>query len=821
MIRKVKQKVMATMLCASMVILACGAPKAIWGADPEVFTVETLNNHWVKSEVRAWLNGLDKSSGTLPIDGSGGGETYTNGLGESSDSFLKCFTDEELELFEAKEVTTNKFPQLTQESCTTYTTTDRFWLPSGNYNNDQVISAAPGYDLSSNSAYAANVNVTSANSWKNLVSAPAWASGTAWLRSPYCNDGFHALYSYRGSYVNYNNVGFSRAACACAYLPLNSVLFTSAVAASAATAAENFEAGKILQLDVPACDKLGQKVEDAVPSWGMYLKLKDDRDDALSLQGDENTPIEISSDFTTVTFKSNEAMKQGAYLCLQAFKGWSDTTGNNVDNAKKGDNVYYGVQQIADSTTTEVTFNLNNYASELTNSALMVWLEEPIRGTLSFASSPISYRIDKTGTVTKLTGSINNPRVFAMAEDLQPSLGTFSSAAQLTSGDIRVGNGATWQKLYIGEVTDGKPIEWWIAGRDDGNNAGLTLYQASANTVTHAFNGWSPELSFADGVELSEEALDKFSKDDFALSYYGTPLSDYASAESFFVEYSLDGKIWLKKSELTQNGNYYVRAKFAGESMDLKTLVRAQEPYYVLVYPSASAPADGTVHIEMAQPEPEPESEPESTTPSENGGSDETDKPDAITGAGEAESELLTLNATVNAAGQSINCILQDPNGALPEGTQLGVVYIEPGTPRWYELREQLDPTYEVENVAFFEITLYDKDGNKLPMPLSNKVRVLLQIPSGWDKADLEAALVRSGVDAEFEEELETIDGVEYLSFWTDHFSPYAMIDKLTPAEKAALKTGEAIGFYAVLDAILLAAAGALVLVLTRKRKSI
>ena len=180
-------------------------------------------------------------------------------------------------------------------------------------------------------------------------------------------------------------------------------------------------------------------------------------------------------------------------------------------------------------------------------------------------------------------------------------------------------------------------------------------------------------------------------------------------------------------------------------------------------------------------------------------------------------------------AGQSIKCILQDENNVLPGGTQLGVNYIEPGSDRYNELREQLDPTHGIENVAFFEITLYDSVGNKLPMPLSNNVRVLLQIPEGWDRTDLEAALVRSGADAEFDEDLATIDGVEYLSFWTDHFSPYAMIDKLTDAEKQelenttkkALKTGEAIGFYAVLDAILLAAAGALVLLLTKRRREV
>ena len=201
----------------------------------------------------------------------------------------------------------------------------------------------------------------------------------------------------------------------------------------------------------------------------------------------------------------------------------------------------------------------------------------------------------------------------------------------------------------------------------------------------------------------------------------------------------------------------------------------------------------------------------------------ETGNPEETTvfAATKAEDLFFSLGTTVEAAGQSINVIIQDWNKVLPEGTQLHVDVAEPGTERWEELKRQTDATYPIENIAFFEITLYDRDGKPLKMPLDANVRVLLQIPEGWDRADLEAVLVQAGADIEFDEDLANIDGVEYLSFWTNHFGPYAMIDKLTPAEKAALKTGEAIGFYAVLDAILLAAAGALVLLLTKKRREV
>ncbi len=58
-----------------------------------------------------------------------------------------------------------------------------------------------------------------------------------------------------------------------------------------------------------------------------------------------------------------------------------------------------------------------------------------------------------------------------------------------------------------------------------------------------------------------------------------------------------------------------------------------------------------------------------------------------------------------------------------------------------------------------------------------------MQIPDGWDKEDLEAVLIMTGADGEFEESVITIDGTDYLAFWTNHFSPYALIDVLTEKE--------------------------------------
>jgi hypothetical protein len=138
----------------------------------------------------------------------------------------------------------------------------------------------------------------------------------------------------------------------------------------------------------------------------------------------------------------------------------------------------------------------------------------------------------------------------------------------------------------------------------------------------------------------------------------------------------------------------------------------------------------------------------------------------------------------VNLNGQKLKIILQDPYKVLPEGVQLKCQSIEPGSARYNELLAHLDDTHKVENVAFFEIELYNAKGEKISGEIAGKVRVLLQIPDGWDKKELEAVLVMAGADSEFEESVITIDGTDYLAFWTNHFSPYALIETATEKEE-------------------------------------
>lgn len=203
---------------------------------------------------------------------------------------------------------------------------------------------------------------------------------------------------------------------------------------------------------------------------------------------------------------------------------------------------------------------------------------------------------------------------------------------------------------------------------------------------------------------------------------------------------------------------------------------------------------------------------------------DETQK--VIPALSKGQAKQLVASVPMN--GENIGLVIQDPYEVLPDGTKLVVELTEKNS--------ELDNKYSIENVAFFDIKLTDLQGNQLPMPLSQKVRVLIQIPTGWDKEDLEAVLVSSGADIDFEESIVTKDGVDYLAFWTDHFSPYAAIDKLTDAEaaelaaisaaekaekgKGGLKTGETIEMYVTFSMILFSAAGILLISLKKRKKA-
>lgn len=181
--------------------------------------------------------------------------------------------------------------------------------------------------------------------------------------------------------------------------------------------------------------------------------------------------------------------------------------------------------------------------------------------------------------------------------------------------------------------------------------------------------------------------------------------------------------------------------------------------------------------------------------------SDSTAKPEVDLPTG-SETPDTAATSKLSTTVDGLNIFVEDPTKALPDGVYLDVQLIEPGSDHWNELSANYDGTHEVENVSFFEITLrYIKDASPVEMPLSSPIRVLMQIPDGWDKTDMEAVLIASGADRQFEENIVTKDGIDYVAFWSDHFSPYALIDKLSDAENANSKfvpTGDQVTYLTI-----------------------
>ena len=157
----------------------------------------------------------------------------------------------------------------------------------------------------------------------------------------------------------------------------------------------------------------------------------------------------------------------------------------------------------------------------------------------------------------------------------------------------------------------------------------------------------------------------------------------------------------------------------------------------------------------------------------------------------------LAAETTVDVGdGQVLRVFLQDPLGVLKknESDKLDIVvtYIKEGSARYNELMSQVDDDHPIEHINFFEV-YPTVNGERIEGELSDYVYMEYEIPEGWDESDLEMILVRDGDDQEFDEKVLEIDGKKYLAMWKNHFSPYAMIDKLTDEEKAALaaKTGD------------------------------
>lgn len=99
------------------------------------------------------------------------------------------------------------------------------------------------------------------------------------------------------------------------------------------------------------------------------------------------------------------------------------------------------------------------------------------------------------------------------------------------------------------------------------------------------------------------------------------------------------------------------------------------------------------------------------------------------------------------------------------------------------ELNSELDKKYsdKLQRILYFDIGVKGKNGENYGAIKGGKVRIYMQVPDGWDKDNVHVLFVTPSDDEDFKstQKLETIDGVTYVSFETDHFSSYALFEPI------------------------------------------
>ena len=459
---KIIPKILSLSVSASL-MLAMVPNNGAFAAEPTTFVTTAFANHWGRSDLRAYMNGVEKNDKTLPLN-------TTHNERQQSGYYESQFSDAEYGLVQPFTYATNVLNS-NEEATAVYETTDRFWLPSGNLNKGQAISWG-AEDMSATAQYTKSTQ----SDKSHIIPISYWHYGApfssySWLRSPYyAGFGGFALSADRGVFVNSNGVDFDIPCLAAAFkIDLASVIFASA-ASAASIAAAGTGGAKKLEIDGTSAGvnyaEFGQKSDKKLPDYGMYLKTE-------SGSSFSPTGLSLSGTDLAVTYSDGVADQ---YVVVHAFKEATD------EDLTNGTTSYAAAKKLESgnsSATIDITEWKNsegNIITSLDGYTIKVWMEDG-SGSLAKATMPVTF----VGTEKKEDGASTNARVFAMKADLQTSWG------KLQQADSLVGDNPTNQKIYFGKK-DGQPLEFWIAGRESAVNGGeiaadgqfMTLYQAKS-----------------------------------------------------------------------------------------------------------------------------------------------------------------------------------------------------------------------------------------------------------------------------------------------------------------------------------------------------
>ena len=430
--------------------------------------------------------GIDSTKGDYKSDNKSG---YARRFSDTEYGLVQPFTYSTY----TTNNTTNIFDKGSPKVTAVYETTDKFWLPSGNSDSDQVISWAEE-DISSASQY----TMTTATNKQRLIPVSYWSYGAltySWLRSPFYvtgrdsyNDYYHVLCLTRGFRVWDKSLLETAATAAAFKIDLKDVVFASTASAKAIAAKDGAK-----KIEISGSSNFGKRTGDSLPDYGMYLKTE---------STGNFEPTGLTFDDTNLTVNYTGGVKD-QYVVVHAYKDDSLTAGTtSYVAAKKITETGDGKSATIDIT--EWKNSEGNIITSLDGYTIKVWMEDN-SGNLAAATTPYTF-VGSDGAISKdINGAgATNSRVFAMKNELQCSWGDLSALSDddyqrvITLKDVTTdlfGKNPTNQKIYFGADSSGNPLEFWIAGRESAVNGGeiaadgqfMTLYQAKS-VETMSFN---------------------------------------------------------------------------------------------------------------------------------------------------------------------------------------------------------------------------------------------------------------------------------------------------------------------------------------------
>ena len=569
---KIVKNLLSLGASASM-MLAMVPNNGVFAAEPDKFVTSANANHWGRSDLRAYLNnGLE----TVAEDGSVSEKNYgidsTKGdyKSDNKSGYAHMFSDTEYGLvqpFTYSTYTTNNtiniFDEGSPKVTAVYETTDKFWLPSGNSDSNQVISWA-AEDISSASQY----TMTTATNKQRLIPVSYWSYGASicsWLRSPFYvterdsrNEYYRILCSTRGLRVWAKSLLEDAATAAAFKIDLKDVVFASTASAKAIAAEDGAK-----KIEISGSLNFGKRTKDSLPDYGMYLKTK---------STGNFEPTGLTFDDTNLTVNYTGGVKD-QYVVVHAFK---------EDSLTDGHTSYVAAQKL-ESGNSSATINVSAWdLSSLDGYTIKVWMEDN-SGNLAAATTPYTF-VGSDGAISKdINGAgATNSRVFAMKNELQCSWGDLSALSDddyqrvITLKDVTTdlfGKNPTNQKIYFGADSSGNPLEFWIAGRESAVNGGeiaadgqfMTLYQAKSVEPMYFNRAYSKYDHDKPVGILQLEGSRSAEYTGSQTSYPGYPYPDYSYLEEPFKwQHRKIGTTAWKEEMPTDAGKYEIRCYAEG-----------------------------------------------------------------------------------------------------------------------------------------------------------------------------------------------------------------------------------------------------------------